>query len=131
MVLSTATARDKRTCTYHNSTSKKVGMSLSAFWIAVIITNYNISLRRGNCNSSSTDSNSSAPSIITSLARPKDFFISFLIGSLSCDCGSLVGMGGGFIFIPIMTTLFGLLQHAADGTLLLAVATIGLAGAVR
>jgi uncharacterized membrane protein YfcA len=84
---------------------------------------------RSTHSSSTENSNSSAPSIITSLARPKDFFTSFLIGILSCDCGSLVGMGGGFILIPLMTTLFGLLQHAADDTSLLAVATIGLAGA--
>jgi uncharacterized protein len=57
---------------------------------------------------------------------------SFLIGSLAGVCGSLAGMGGGFLMIPLMTAprLLGLSQHAAHGTSLFAVATTGLAGAV-
>ncbi|KAG7370165.1 permease [Nitzschia inconspicua] len=47
-------------------------------------------------------------------------------------CGSLAGMGGGFIMIPLMTStkLLHLPQHAAHGTSLFAVATTGLAGAL-
>ena len=43
--------------------------------------------------------------------------------------GSLAGMGGGFVMIPMMTGWIGLSQHAAHGTSLFAVAATGMAGA--
>ena len=54
----------------------------------------------------------------------------FLIGSIAGTCGSLAGMGGGFIMIPLMTARLGLTQHQAHATSLFAVATTGLAGAL-
>lgn len=58
--------------------------------------------------------------------------ISFCVGSLAGFCGSLVGMGGGFVMIPLMTSknLLRLSQHQAHGTSLFAVTTTGLAGAL-
>ena len=75
---------------------------------------------------------------------------SFSIGSLAGLLGSLVGMGGGFVMIPMMTAArqqtvatsasrgltsmwrggLGLHQHQAHGTSLFAVGTTGLAGAL-
>ena len=56
----------------------------------------------------------------------------FAIGSLAGVCGSLAGMGGGFVMIPLMTSsrLLGLSQHQAHGTSLFAVAATGVAGAL-
>lgn len=60
-------------------------------------------------------------------ALPKAFGIGTLAGSL----GSLAGMGGGFVMIPLMTSphLLRLPQHSAHGTSLFAVAATGIAGA--
>jgi uncharacterized protein len=58
---------------------------------------------------------------------------SFAIGSLAGLLGSLAGMGGGFVMIPLMTTRrlgLRLTQHEAHGTSLLAVAATGAAGAL-
>ena len=67
---------------------------------------------------------------------------SFSIGSLAGLLGSLAGMGGGFVMIPLMTAAarrtatsfwkggLGLSQHQAHGTSLFAVGTTGLAGAL-
>ena len=45
--------------------------------------------------------------------------------------GSLAGMGGGFVMIPLMTSgLLKLTQHQAHGTSLFAVAATGVAGAL-
>lgn len=59
---------------------------------------------------------------------------SFAIGAIAGTCGSLAGMGGGFVMVPLMTSkrLFqlGLTQHQAHATSLFAVATTGLAGAL-
>ena len=53
------------------------------------------------------------------------------IGSLAGLCGSLVGLGGGFVMIPMMTSkLIRLTQHQAHGTSLFAVTTTGIAGAL-
>jgi len=58
---------------------------------------------------------------------PKTFFIGGLAGIL----GSLAGMGGGFVMIPLMTSsLLKLTQHQAHGTSLFAVAATGIAGAL-
>ena len=62
---------------------------------------------------------------------------SFSIGSFAGLLGSLAGMGGGFVMIPLMTAArngivrggLGLSQHQAHGTSLFAVGTTGLAGA--
>jgi hypothetical protein len=62
---------------------------------------------------------------------------SFAIGTVAGICGSLAGMGGGFIMIPLLTTRtnprwlsVGLTQHQAHGTSLFAVTTTGMAGAI-
>lgn len=62
------------------------------------------------------------------MIKPK----SFAIGAIAGTCGSLAGMGGGFLMIPLMTSkrLLGLTQHQAHATSLFAVATTGLAGAM-
>jgi len=55
---------------------------------------------------------------------------SFAIGSVAGLTGSLVGLGGGFLMIPLMTSgkVFALSQHVAHGTSLFAVTAAGLAG---
>lgn len=54
---------------------------------------------------------------------------SFAVGAGAGLLGSLVGLGGGFVMIPFLSSpLIGLSQHAAHGTSLLAVTTTGLAG---
>lgn len=57
---------------------------------------------------------------------------SLAIGSFAGLCGSLAGMGGGFVMIPLMTSrhLLNLGQHQAHGTSLFAVAATGIAGAL-
>ena len=56
---------------------------------------------------------------------------SLAIGGVAGVCGSLAGMGGGFIMIPLMTSrLLKLTQHQAHGTSLCAVMATGLAGAI-
>lgn len=57
---------------------------------------------------------------------------SFSIGSLAGMLGSLAGMGGGFVMIPMMTASRGLrlTQHQAHGTSLFAVGSTGLFGAL-
>ena len=64
----------------------------------------------------------------------KQTLSAFTIGTLAGTCGSLAGMGGGFIMIPLMTSTHKLLsmnltQHVAHGTSLFAVAATGIAGA--
>ena len=55
----------------------------------------------------------------------------FCIGSFAGVLGSLAGMGGGFVMIPLMTSsLLKLSQHQAHGTSLFAVAATGIAGAM-
>jgi uncharacterized protein len=57
---------------------------------------------------------------------------SFAIGTLAGLLGSLAGMGGGFVMIPLMTSRhigLRLTQHEAHGTSLFAVAATGFAGA--
>jgi len=64
----------------------------------------------------------------------KELAKSFSIGSLAGILGSLVGMGGGFVMIPLMTSrsILGssISQHVAHGTSLFAVAATGIAGAL-
>lgn len=53
------------------------------------------------------------------------------IGGIAGCLGSLAGMGGGFVMIPLMTSrLLRLTQHEAHGTSLFAVAATGIAGAL-
>ena len=56
----------------------------------------------------------------------------FGIGTVAGILGSMAGMGGGFVMIPLMTSssLLRLSQHQAHGTSLAAVTATGLAGAV-
>jgi uncharacterized membrane protein YfcA len=55
----------------------------------------------------------------------------FCVGSFAGILGSLAGMGGGFVMIPLMTSsLLKLSQHQAHGTSLFAVAATGVAGAL-
>jgi len=61
---------------------------------------------------------------ISSLAK------AFGIGNAAGILGSLAGMGGGFVMIPMMTHMLKLTQHQAHGTSLFAVMATGLAGAV-
>jgi hypothetical protein len=58
--------------------------------------------------------------------------ISFVVGTAAGALGSLAGMGGGFVMIPLMTSsrILGLTQHQAHGTSLFAVMCTGLAGAI-
>lgn len=56
---------------------------------------------------------------------------SFFIGASGAFCGSLVGMGGGFFFIPLMTSKIlrlNVSQHIAHGTSLFAVVVTGISG---
>ncbi len=56
---------------------------------------------------------------------------SVAIGALAGLLGSLAGMGGGFVMIPLMTSsLLRLSQHVAHGTSLFAVTATGIAGAL-
>jgi|Transcript_15823 uncharacterized membrane protein YfcA len=82
----------------------------------------------------------------TSFYAVVDRVKSFSIGTLAGMMGSLAGMGGGFVMIPLMTAAsatrnatttsgwwrggLGLSQHEAHGTSLFAVGTTGLAGAL-
>ena len=55
----------------------------------------------------------------------------FAVGTLAGVCGSLAGMGGGFVMIPLLSSpMIRLTQHQAHGTSLFAVATTGIAGAI-
>eukprot|EP00755_Sulcionema_specki_P018886 Sspe_Gene.68020::Locus_40129_Transcript_1_1_Confidence_1.000_Length_1057::g.68020::m.68020/K07090/K07090; uncharacterized protein len=52
------------------------------------------------------------------------------VGSTAGFLGSLVGLGGGFVAIPMLTGVCKLTQHQAHGTSLAAVTATGAAGAV-
>mmetsp|Transcript_28504 Transcript_28504/g.37287 ORF Transcript_28504/g.37287 Transcript_28504/m.37287 type:complete len:276 (-) Transcript_28504:120-947(-) len=52
------------------------------------------------------------------------------IGYFAGFCGSLVGMGGGFIIIPLATRFLKLTQHQAHGTSLVSITATGISGAV-
>eukprot|EP00977_Amphora_coffeiformis_P009915 scaffold2300_cov160-Amphora_coffeaeformis.AAC.2 len=54
----------------------------------------------------------------------------FGIGTTAGLLGSLAGMGGGFVLIPMSTYFLRLSQHQAHGTSLFAVAATGVAGAL-
>ncbi|GAX14886.1 hypothetical protein FisN_29Lh100 [Fistulifera solaris] len=65
-----------------------------------------------------------------SISDKKDIPKAFAIGTLAGTMGSLAGMGGGFVMIPLLTGVCRLSQHQAHGTSLAAVMATGLAGAV-
>lgn len=67
-----------------------------------------------------------AENTTTSTDIPK----AFAIGSLAGTMGSLAGMGGGFVMIPLLTGVCKLSQHQAHGTSLAAVMATGIAGAL-
>ena len=50
------------------------------------------------------------------------------IGACAGFAGSLVGLGGGFVAVPMMTNVLKLTQHQAHGTSLAVVAATGTAG---
>eukprot|EP00750_Incisomonas_marina_P000293 INCI10221.2.p1 GENE.INCI10221.2~~INCI10221.2.p1 ORF type:complete len:366 (+),score=45.34 INCI10221.2:262-1359(+) len=54
----------------------------------------------------------------------------FATGALAGAFGSWVGLGGGFVSLPILTMVLRLTQHQAHGTSLCAVTATGFAGAV-
>lgn len=83
---------------------------------------YYYHLRRRLCSSSEKKD---ASNII-------DQMKSFSVGSFAGMLGSLAGMGGGFVMIPMMTAYRGLrlTQHQAHGTSLFAVGSTGLFGAL-
>lgn len=60
---------------------------------------------------------------------PKKIYLkSFLVGILAGGLGSLVGMGGGFIAVPILSNHFGLSQVISNGTSLFAVFSTSIGG---
>ncbi len=65
-----------------------------------------------------------------SILDKNDIPKAFAIGTLAGTMGSLAGMGGGFVMIPLLTGVCRLTQHQAHGTSLAAVMATGLAGAV-
>jgi uncharacterized membrane protein YfcA len=52
-----------------------------------------------------------------------------LIGVAAGVLGGLLGLGGGVLFVPGLVLFLGLSQHQAEGTSLLAIVPVGLAGA--
>lgn len=79
-------------------------------------------------SSSNSQGNDKSP---INVARQHVSMKSFAIGSVAGVMGSLAGMGGGFVMIPLMTSkLLQLSQHTAHGTSLFAVAATGIAGAL-
>ncbi len=54
--------------------------------------------------------------------------VALLVGLLAGGFGGLVGLGGGVVMIPLLTSLLGLGQHKAHGTSLAALVFTGLAG---
>ena len=57
-------------------------------------------------------------------------FKAMSVGTIAGLCGSLTGTGGGFVMIPLMTSMLKIPQHQAHGNSLFAVAATGFAGAL-
>jgi uncharacterized protein len=53
------------------------------------------------------------------------------IGLAAGVLGGLLGVGGGVLFVPGLVLFVSLSQHQAEGTSLLAIVPVGLAGALR
>lgn len=64
------------------------------------------------------------------MSTPMKWFAAFNIGFFASGLGSMVGLGGGFIMIPMMTGFFGATQHMAQGTSLAAIVLTGLTSAI-
>lgn len=88
------------------------------------------SLKPGSKSSSPNSRPTSQPTPQSTQTHDHVPLKSFFIGTLAGITGSLVGLGGGFIMIPLMTapSVLSLGQHIAHGTSLFAVTTTGLAG---
>lgn len=56
--------------------------------------------------------------------------IYLLTGALAGFLSGMLGVGGGIIMIPSMVLLIGLSQHVAQGTALLVIVPVGIAGAL-
>ncbi|KAK4532078.1 hypothetical protein CCYA_CCYA10G2935 [Cyanidiococcus yangmingshanensis] len=56
--------------------------------------------------------------------------LSMAVGFLAGFLGSLIGVGGGIIMTPLLTSLVGLSQHRAHGTSLVAVSLSSITGAL-
>lgn len=56
--------------------------------------------------------------------------MSFLIGLVAGSFGGLVGLGGGVIMVPLMTSILKIGQHKAHGTSLVALVFTGIMGSV-
>lgn len=86
--------------------------------------------------SNQTTKQQSPPTAATPVAEtagdvPYQLPKAFCVGAFAGILGSLAGMGGGFVMIPLMTSsLLKLTQHQAHGTSLFAVAATGVAGAL-
>lgn len=81
-------------------------------------------------HASKSDTQPPVPPPSSSSSKIKELFTASAIGGTAGVLGSLAGMGGGFVMIPLMTSrLLKLTQHQAHGTSLFAVAATGLAGA--
>ncbi|GAX21662.1 hypothetical protein FisN_29Hh100 [Fistulifera solaris] len=78
-------------------------------------------------HSNTTNTNIQDPNLVYD---KNDIPKAFAIGTLAGTMGSLAGMGGGFVMIPLLTGVCRLSQHQAHGTSLAAVMATGLAGAV-
>ena len=57
-------------------------------------------------------------------------FKAMSVGTMAGLCGALTGTGGGFVMIPLMTSMLKIPQHQAHGNSLFAVAATGFAGAL-
>eukprot|EP00741_Cyanophora_paradoxa_P021190 tig00000237_g20451.t2 len=69
------------------------------------------------------------PAAPTAEALVKTVALSAAIGLLGSAAGALIGLGGAFVIVPLMTQWGGLRQHEANATSLLAVAFTGIVGA--
>ena len=60
---------------------------------------------------------------------PKNMSLAFGTGLLAGSLGGMIGLGGGFVALPIMTGPMGLSNHLAHGTSMMAVLFTSLGGA--
>lgn len=61
-------------------------------------------------------------------ARPGEVFKLVAIGAFAGLCGGYVGVGGGFIMVPLFVSLLGVSMKQASGTSLMAVCILALPG---
>lgn len=108
--------------------------------------NNSIKAKKSNTCTPTKSTTTTATIAVEGSSSLMDRIKSFSIGSFGGILGSLAGMGGGFVMIPLMTAArqasskgvlnsfwkggLGLKQHQAHGTSLFAVGTTGLAGAL-